>query len=216
MKEIRAAFPEAHAVAIVRDPVDLVAAYFAFLKQECWEDRATIEDAWAVQDQRRRGQCIPSSARRPSSLVYADVALLGRQVWAARDVFEENLRVFTLSDLRQSSARVSEEVQSLVGLQPIDLGPLPRLNPARRPRLGWLNQQVKAPPKPIAQLRDALKRSFGVSSLGLRRRVEPLNSRRIRNELRPGFVQELREYFREDVDLLEHELSRNLRAEWGW
>lgn len=216
MQEIRTSLPDARAVAIVRDPVELVATYFAFLRHECWEDASSVEEAWRLQDQRREGKRLPAGARLPSSVIYADVALLGTQVRAARAIFGSDLRVFTLDDLKQSLAMVSDDVQRLVGVEPIDLGPLPRLNPARTSRLEWFNRQVKTPPKPIAQLRDGLKRTLGVASLGVRRRIEPLNSVQVRYQMRPAFVQELRDYFSEDVGILENETSRNLREEWGW
>lgn len=216
MTEIRRTFPDAQAVAVIRDPVDLVAAYFEFLRHECWEDQASVEDAWRIQDQRRQGKRLPAGARLPSSVIYSEVALLGQQVRVARGIFGDALLVFTLDDLTQSPAKVSNEVQRLVGVEPIDLGALPRLNPARTPRFGWLNRKVKTPPKSVARLRDGLKRVMGVPSLGLRRRIEPLNSVQMRYEMHPAFVQELREYFSEDVAILERELGRNLRGEWGW
>lgn len=216
MRAIDAAFPAAHAVAVVRDPVELVSSYYVFLRHEGWEDQPSLEAAWEVQEARRAGAAIPAGARRPSSLVYADVAMLGRQVRAARETFGERLRVYTLGDLRRALPEVSREVQAFAGLDPIDLGDLPQLNPARTARRAWLNRLAKTPPKPVARLRDALKRGLGVSSLGLRKGVDGINSATVERQVSPETVRRLRDHFRDDVALLSREMSRDLFAEWKW
>ena len=216
MRAIADTFPEARCVAIVRDPVELVSSYYVFLRQEGWEDQPTLEAAWDLGEARRAGERMPAAARRRSSLVYADVAMLGRQVREARGVFGERLRVYTLEDLRRSLAAVSREVQRFAGLEPMDLGDLPMLNPARKSRSGWLNRLVKSPPRPVARLRDAVKRSLGVHSLGVTGRVERLNAVPVTRQNPAATVMKLREHFRSDVELLSREMSRDLRAEWGW
>lgn len=216
MAVIKQDFPESHAMAVVRDPVQLVSSYYTFLLHEGWEDQPSLEAAWAVRKQRRAGDKIPAGARRRSSVTYSEVAMLGAQVRDARRIFGECLRVYTLRDLQESLPDISREIQQFIGVDHIDLGELPKLNPARTAKNAWLNNMVKTPPKPVAKVRDQLKRHLNLSSLGLRKRLESLNSTPVKRSVSDETIQLMRKYFSEDVDILSEEMSRDLKTEWGW
>ena len=216
LQAIRAKFPDARAIAVVRDPVDLVSSYYTFLRHERWENAPTLEEAWNAQEARREGVGIPDAARRPDSLVYADVAMLGSQVETAKRVFGASLLVFTVDDLRSDLQRVSRVIQEHAGLDPLDLGALPQSNPARQANSERLNALVKDPPEWLAKAASGLKARLGVTSLGIRRKVERANSTPVRRELAVETRDRLRAFFSADVALLSSILHRDLRAEWGW
>lgn len=214
--QIAAISPDTKVIAVYRDPVDLVSSYHAFLLNEGWEDEPDFLKAWELQVERRRGNCVPKGARRPSSLIYGDVARLGEQIAYAKSKFGDRLKIFEFSDLTKDTDQVSWTIQDWLGLQYEELGLLPHTNPARAPRNKLINVLLKSPPAPLRTTRDVLKRIFGISSLGLVRRLSALNEKVINRQLSDRTRADLQSYFNDDVILLEQTTRRDLRAAWGW
>jgi hypothetical protein len=207
---------DVRAVAVYRDPVELVSSYFTFLQTETWEDQPTLEAAWRIQEDRRRGHKIPAAARRPSSVIYSNVALLGRQITDARHIFGDRLKVYDMKELTKETARVSHEIQTWIGVDAQDLGALPSLNPARSARYRMLNLLAKNPPLPLRVVKNKLKSVLGMSSLGIVKTIARMNEVPVKREMDEALRHEMQIYFKEDVCLLEETVGKNLRGAWGW
>ena len=214
--EIAQLLPQARALAIVRDPVELVSSYYEYLRHMTWEDQNTLREAWALQGPRSRGEHIYHNANIPSSLLYTHVAKLGEQVKRAQDIFGDRFLVYTLEEFHGNFSAISSQVQAFCGVEPMELGDLPKLNPARTARFHMLNTFVKNPPPPFRQVRNALKKTLGFPSLGLRSAMEEINSVKRDRQIDSALVSEMRDYFRPDVEVLNLCMNRNLFEEWGW
>lgn len=216
LEQIAALGSDVKAIAVYRDPVELVSSYFTFLRTEAWEDQPNLEAAWAVQSERRAGSQIPQGARRKSSVIYSDVAMLGRQITAAQTILGKRLKVYDMKEVTQDIARVSRDIQTWIGVTTVDLGGLPSLNPARAPRNRMLNNLTKNPPAPVRAAKNMVKAAMGVSSLGIARRVGRLNETQVTRKVSDDLRNEMRAYFHDDVCLLEDAVGRDLRKVWGW
>ncbi|MEO0329686.1 MAG: sulfotransferase [Pseudomonadota bacterium] len=216
LREILELYPDAVFVALYRDPVELISSYHGYLVHEGWEDLPTLESAWDVQDMRRAGECIPAAARRTSSVVYADVAKLGAQIETAREILGDRLHIYSMMEVRANTDAVMRDLQRILGLTHYDLGALPSLNFARTARNETLNALIKNPPSWVKSAKKVVKKTLGVSSLGVRAKLEGVNSVRKTRKISDEMTTTLRKYYRSDVARLSKIVGRDLENDWGW
>lgn len=209
-------YEDAHAVAVVRDPVDLVSSYFTFLSYKGWEDAPSLEVAWRRMAERREGRGISKVAKRPDALVYADVAALGTQILHARAEFGPRLHVAVMSDMVADPGALVRDLEDAFDLDHHDLGPLPRENSARASRFRWIDSLVQDPPPWVRRSRDLVKRRTGRASLGVKSRLDSWNSAPIQRSVDPGLQAEMRSFFWDEVVLMSTEMDRDFLSEWGW
>lgn len=216
MREIVKLYPNAVFVALYRYPVELVSSYHSYLVHEGWEDIPTLESAWNAQEMRQAGERIPSAARRTSSVVYADVPKLGAQMEMARGILGDRLHIYSMMQVRADTDAVMRELQQILGLTHHDLGPLPSLNFARTARNKTLNAMIKDPPGWVKTAKTAVKNMLGVSSLGVRAKLENVNLVRTQRKISDDMKTVLRDFYRSDVAPLSKVVERDLEKDWGW
>jgi hypothetical protein len=213
---IRAFSGDPKIIAMVRDPADLVASYFHYQRFTGWEPATTLHEAWGLQDDRCSGDVRSVTASLPDSLAYRDVAMLGRQVGRLLRLFpHDRVLVLVMNDLKKRPKEVGREVQAFAEVSHVDLE-MPSDNRARKARLQWLDDLVKRPPWIVRWGKNRVKRLVGVRELGLRRVVDKLNATQAFPTVEHNLKAEMREYFRDDVELLSSILRRDLLELWGW
>lgn len=214
---IRHYAPRARIVAMVRDPVELVASYYHYLQFQGWETLTTLRKAWDIQDERCSGRILASTAYLPDSLAYRDVAMLGRQVERLHSMFpSDRVLILLLDDLRTDPLATARRLETFLGVEHVPGLTIPIDNVARSPRLPTLDRLVKRPPRVVLRLKDRLKVCLGVRELGVRRLLDRFNAIPSSYAVDKTLRDEMREHFRDDVRVLEDQIGRDLLQDWGW
>jgi Sulfotransferase domain len=212
-------------IAVVRSQLDLVQSFHNQLVRTLDEDQTDIEQAWRLQELRRRGECVPRFCREPRFLDYKAVCSLGAQIHRLVSLVPPERRlILVLDDLALNPDAWVSRIFDFLGLSADKNVPFPQENGfgQRRSailaailRLAYVNPQLN-------RLRVLAKPV--VNSLGLRP-LEYLYDRNVRAvskpPMRPEFRAELVSEFRADVELLgsclgrsfEHWLPANLDQE---
>ncbi|HMM49307.1 MAG TPA: sulfotransferase [Miltoncostaeaceae bacterium] len=212
---IAAFAPEARAIVMVRNPLELVPSLHGQLLYEVDEDVADVATAWALQGARARGEHLPPSVRVPAFLQYGAAASLAGQlerVYAS--IPRERVLVIVFDDLRADAGAVYRRTLEFLGVPDDGRTEFPRVNPNtvhRAPRVAKLTQR---PPRAALAAARAVKKVTGIRKLGVLDRVRSRN--RVvaeRAPLAPEFLAELANHFHADVARLSELIDRDLT---GW
>jgi hypothetical protein len=206
--------PSARIVAMVRDPVEMVPSLHSQMRYAMDEDVDDVETAWRLQDARAEGRSIPPTCRVPEFLQYRRACALGWQIQRLMaTVPPEQLRVIVLDDLRRDARAVYLDTLGFLGVPDDGRTDFPRVNANKVHRAGRLARLTQRPPRALVRAAEGVKRVTGRERLGVLQRVRERNrSVEARSEPSPEFLAELREFFADDVALLERLLDRDL----GW
>ena len=212
---IKAFDPDARVIAMVRNPLDLVPSLHSQMSYVRDEDEPDPARAWALQPSRREGRNLPPSTRVPAFLQYGDVARLGAQIERAREVFPpEQLLTLVFDDLRSDPAATYARTLEFLGLPHDGRTEFPRINANKAHRRDAIARITQRPPRVLLRAAAGVKRILGIERLGVLDRIRAHNRRQTeRPAPDPAFVDEMREYFRDDVALLGRLLDRDLS---GW
>lgn len=210
--EIRAFAPEARAIAMVRNPVELVPSLHSQLRYVLDEDEPDVETAWRLQEERAAGRRLPPTVRQPSFLQYGQVARLGAQVRRLLEVFpREQVDVIVFDDLREDAGAVYRRTLAFLGVPDDGRRDFPRVNENKEHRAGALARLTQRPPRALVGAATGVKRALGVERLDVLGRIRRRNRRVARRPpVSPAFAEELRRYFRDDVHELGELIGRDL------
>jgi hypothetical protein len=202
--------PETKFIIMLRNPVELVRSLHSDMVWICFEDEPNFQKAWLLQEERKAGGRVPRLCQVPAMLQYRDVGRLSQHVGRLLALFpRDQIRMFLLDDLKDSAARVYQDVLAFLGLPDDGRNQFPRANPSKRNRLQRLAKLqslvVRSLPRPCIRAGKLL----GLGKLN--RTMTGMNS----TEHRPvnpkdEFRQRLVKEFYEDVCKLEDLLGRNL------
>jgi hypothetical protein len=210
LRRVREELPDVRLVVMLRQPIDLLRSWHQHLFRMCFEDEPDFEKAWALQDQRRVGERVPSVCQVPSFLDYRSVGQLGRHVSRLLELFpREQTKIMLLDDLKDSPRRVYESVLEFLDVPSDGRSQFPRVNTAKRNRFQWLAQcqatVVRSLPRPCIQFGKRL----GLSQV--RRTVRQLNSQPATPAtLGEDFRRRLVAEFADDIDTLSELIGRDL------
>lgn len=199
--------PEARFVVMIRNPVDLAYSLHSQLLYGGDEEVVSFEHAWRLQGARKAGREVPSGARDPKALLYGEVAKLGEQVERLFAVVpRERVLVINHEDFSQDPQREYRKVLAFAGLPDDARDSFERVNENRALRRTPLTSL-------LFQMRK-VKLALGIrGSFGIWQALQPLVAKRARRAKLPdAFADELREYFRADVERLEHLVGLDLAA----
>ena len=197
---------------MLRNPVELVRSFYAQAIYSYIEDETDLEAAWRLQDLRRQGERIPAGNQVIETLLYGDMARLGEQVERALSIFPaERVRVIYFEDFVADTRRAYKDTLSFLGVDDDGRTSFPPVNEAKRHRFEWLGKATLQAPKPVVAAVRFVRKSTGMDPMRVVRAVRQWNTaRQPKADLSDEFRQELIEYFREDVHLLEQLTARDL------
>jgi Sulfotransferase domain len=202
--------PEIKLIVMLRNPAELVRSLHSDLVWICFENENDFEAAWSLQDERKAGRRVPALCQVPWFLQYREVGRLSQHVRRLLSVFpREQVRFYLLDDMKESPARVYQDVLAFLGLPDDGRTEFPRVNASKRnrlQRLAWVQSLlVRSLPRPCIQ---AGKR-IGLGKLN--RTITELNCTDNRPAT-PGdeFRKRLSREFHDDVCELEILLERKL------
>jgi hypothetical protein len=170
MRPILRLWPDARFIIGLRDPMEMIPSLhrrLLYLGDETVED---FERAWALVEDRSRGQRVPRSCIEPRWLRYDEVGRLGQYVDRFISVVGRERCFFAVyDDVRRDPAALYRQVQQFLGLplhEPADLAPR---RASRGYRFGWLQRMLMRPPLVTRKL---------MAGTHYRRRVEAIDKLR--------------------------------------
>jgi len=196
---------DAKFVVMLRNPVDLFHSLYWEYRKSLQEDARTPEEAWGLQETRRKGERIPPKCPDPQLLQYGKVCMLGEQLERLyRLVPRKNVLVIFYDDFKNNAAASYEEVLKFLGLRRDKRTDFPAIN-RRKTHISRTLLRF------IYMLGD-LKKKVGIyKSFGVLETIKKKNIKHITPPpLSESFRQELRDYFKEDTQRLSEITNRDL------
>jgi len=206
--------PDIRLIAMIRNPVEMVASRHANHIALYLDDVADLETAWRLQERRLRGEALPRRCPVPSLLQYRANAAIGDQLGRFLALVPAEQRiVIVYDDFRTDTRREYLRALALLGLADdgrADFAPVnARLTPrwTRLPDLqDWLRKRMALPYRPVS----ALAHAVGLHPFAL------LNKANLRaapsKPLRPAFEAELIVEFLPQIEKVERLLGRDLTS----
>jgi len=205
-------YPAARLIVMLRNPIDLVAAFHAQLRYALAEDEPQLAAAWALQAERARGLHVPRDCPEPKLLQYRQVALLGSQLQRLLATMpSEQVQTVVFDDLARDPRGEYLKVLAFLGLRDDGRVDFPSANVRPAHRLQLVSRLTQRPPRALTRLSAALRRRFGLERIGALdwlRRANRIPAER--PALSGGFRHEIADTFAEDVALLSSLLGRDL------
>lgn len=208
--------PEARMLVLLRNPLRMLPSYHLRMLYVLAEDVEDFPTAWALQDRRTRGECVPRTCPDARLLLYREVARFGAQVERLyRLAGRERCLVLLFDDLAAEPLRVYRQVLDFLGVQYDGRTQFPRKLPSRRYRYRFVQKLFYSPPKPArSMLEGALLRAKQNKHPGrksLLKRLARWNTVEVRPvPLSPAFRAQVWASISEDVERLGVLLGRDL------
>lgn len=211
-REILDFAPQAQAIVLLRNPVDVMYAQHSQLVFNQREDIVDFGAALDAEDDRRRGGRIPADALRPEALFYRHSVRFADQLRHWFEIFgRERMHLILFDDLVADPRAVYRGTLEFLGVDSSYEVDLSVYNPNRRARSGLVQRLIFAPPRPLRTLFGKL-RSMPIAHR-LRDRMVAANSRRAtRAEMDPELRRRLRDEFAPQVADLGELIGRDLSA----
>ena len=210
--------PDARAIAILRNPVELVYALHNERVSQGAEDVESFEEALSLDDERRQGKRLPHGAS-PLVAVYRYTALFGEQVERWRQEFDPSrLHVVVFDDFARDTPT---EFRRILEFLEVDADYAPESfearNPSHKLRGGVVRAMTQSRPTQFVTHRVMPRLMGENTALRMRQRVRHSRLYRQPNPRPPmsdAVRERLQEEFTPDVERLGMILGRDLVGEW--
>ena len=204
--------PNARILVMLRNPLEIAAAYHAEHLYSLSENEPDFETAWRLRDARARGEALPPLVMEPKLIQYRDVAMLGEQMERLYRVFDrEQVRVIVFDDFVADTAAAYAATVEFLGAPPDGRSDFPVVNERKQVRLAPLARLLNRPPPVVSRMIQRAKRASGLEGVGLLDFARRFNTvPRDKGVLPVALREEMIEVFREDVERLSSTVGRDL------
>lgn len=205
--------PQAKIILMLRNPIDLIAAFHAELLYNLFEDQPDLEVAWNLQSARREGRSIPPHSPEPRLLQYAQFAQFGAQVERLLHIFPpEQVHITLFDDFVAAPDVCYRQILDFLHITLQDRMHFPRINERKTHRIRWVGEFLMHwKPAFLVKPWQQFKQLLGIEQLCLRKTIVSWNTRKNKQPgLSPHFRAQLVNTFRADIDLLASILRRDL------
>ena len=189
-------------IAMLRNPVDLLYSLHQQNTYAFHENVTDFESAWRLQEARLKGEHLPPHCGSPLLLQYFEIGRLGAQMKRVYEFFNrDQVHVVLFEDFVADTARVYAEALHFLEVPHDGKSEFPPVNEGKARRFPWLWHLFNLAPYSIREAAEKAAVKLGMPGAKARLKTR-LSSKVKRKELSPAFLEELRENFREDVQLL--------------
>lgn len=206
--------PDVRLIAMIRNPVEIVASLHSNLLLGLQENVADLEAAWRLQEQRRQGVSLPPRCAERDVLQYAAYGAIGDQLERFLDSVPARQRlVVVYDDFRDDPREQYRRVLELLGLSDDEPDSFPRVHPNRALRSARLASWHRALARRLGPFHRHV--GAGMRALGIRPSawLDRVNVRTApREPLRAHFEAELIAAFLPQVEKVERLLDRDFTA----
>ncbi|WP_160148084.1 sulfotransferase family protein [Rubripirellula obstinata] len=215
LQSIREFNPDSKVLAMLRNPIDVVAAMHGELLRHGMEDQEQIEIAWSLQSSRQRGEGVPPNCKFPHQLQYRDVASYHDQIKRMMQQFPEDSRkIIFYEDFVSDTQRIYQDVLSFLGLEDDQRHEFPQVHASKVVRNRLVAKLSSDPPPWIAGTANRLKDWYYGSNGPMKRMLQSaLTRKQKRQPLSDEFRHKLINEFRPDIEKLGELVGRDLS---GW
>jgi len=211
-QEIRDFNPDARAIIMLRNPVDVMYSQHSQLVFNQREDLADFAQALAAEDDRRAGHRLPADAIRPEALYYRRSVQFPEQIERYIDVLgRERVHFIVFDDLVSDPRRVYRACLEFLGVDPSVEVDLSVYNPNKRPRSGAIQKVIFAPRGPMKKVFGRL-RSVPVMHRVRDAMVSANSTRAARQTMDPELRRQLTDEFASMVRELGAIIGRDLSS----
>ncbi len=216
---IRESVPDAKAIVMMRDPVELMRSLHARNVVYGDEDISDFAQALAAEPDRQAGRRLPPGGAFPQALLYTRVARLGEQVTRLLESFpREDVHFAVLEDLATDPAKVYSDVLKFLEVDDWQPESFRRYNPNRRERSSLVKRLLYQDRFSLRAMSRALlspRRRMILRSTSMWRRISRANAPVAeRDPLDPILRDQLRDLLAADVALLGEIVGRDLAGQW--
>lgn len=199
-------------IAMLRNPVEQVYSMHQELYFRRYEVEQDFTKAWNMQAVRDKGKNVPTHCKEAKFLQYAKIASYGVQVERALDIFpREQIKFIIFDDFKKDTHKVYLDVLDFLGVPDDGLNVFKPSLESRRHKVHWLGTFLINQPPWLIKSKDAFRKVLGIQRFGVRDMVAKYNTVVEGRAPLPGdFLEELKIYFRSDIDKLSLLLGRNL------
>lgn len=215
-REIAAFNPGARILMCFREPVEFLYSFHSQLLRSANESEPDFEAALALEDDRKRGKAVPSTATYPENLFYSEHIKYLDQAARFFECFpSEQIKVLIYEDFRDDNPGVYQSVLEFLDVDPSFVPTFDDSNPTRQlryPRLTrWLIFFGEKSPYAVSRWVPAQILEPGRRTLRtLLQKKGPLTP------LQPDLIVTLRNRFRPEVVRLAEFLGVDLCSKWGY
>lgn len=219
LRRILSLNPQARFIAILRNPLDMLASYHLRMRFTLMEDVDDFAAAWDLQEMRARGERIPKHCLDPQMLLYREVASFGQQIERLYQIVgRDRCLVLLFDDLVRDPLTVYKNVLQFIEVEYDGRTKFQRKLGSRIYRYHWLQRVLYAPLASKAHVKRTLdliwKMNQKKKATGKKSRLERLarwNTIPTRpTPLAPDVKRMLQDTLAEDVTKLSDLLQRDL------
>ena len=150
-KEIKEYNPKMKIIVCFRNPVDFLISYH---QDSIYVENETERDFWkalALESQRKKGNCIPSTNNLRMSLYYSELVDYSRFLKTYKDLFgNENVHVIIFEEFFSKPEVAFKEIIKFLGVKTEpDTSIFKKVNPRRNIKFKFLNTLIRRPGKII-------------------------------------------------------------------
>ena len=214
LEKVREFNPDAKIIIMLRNPVQMVPSLHQQLLFTLDENVRDIEQAWRLQEDRKKGLNLPEGTREPPFLQYSEVADYAPQIRRVKQFFpEEQVLIILFDDFVSSTEKVYQQVMEFLELPPEPQKQFPVINERKTYRSKRLNRLVHRPPEILKKLTFFVKRIFGIREFNVLIKLGRLNREKVeKTPVSERFQRELKDSFREKMLDLQKEINRDLSS----
>ncbi len=214
IENIVAERPDAKFIVIVREPVSALISYHSELLYNLTEDEHDLEQAWRLQDLRKQGCAIATECRESKMLHYGERFRYRDQLPRFFDSVRPENRMLMVFD--EFFANPLSEYKSIVGFLGLSYDGrtnFPSVNASKSLRFEWLSRLHRRVVNNNGKIYRSTKNLLNLFGVYPSHTLSALNVKPSeKQEVSPEFENELRDYFRADVDAVELALGRKLES----
>lgn len=199
-------------IVMLRNPIEQVYSMHQELYHRRYETEENFVTAWRLQQERSQGNKVPKHTREAKFLQYGAIALYSNQVKRLFDIFpQEQIKIILFDDFKADTRKVYLETLAFLGVPDDGRTSFEPSLESRRHRFHWLGTFLINQPKWFIQVKELFKKLLGIKRLGVRDMVSKHNTVvEKRQPLPDDFIQELKGYFKQDIESLSRLLDRDL------
>lgn len=205
--------PEAKFIVMVRNPIDIA---YAWHSQQIFNKSENIYDfrkAWELQKSRKNGKNLPKYISSVEKLLYKDIGNIAKHIQRLLStVSKKNIHFIIFDDFIKDTPSEYKKVLSFLDLEPFLPISFEQINSNKQYKSKFLKEFLENNIRAIKKFLG-IKRSFGL----FYKYFQKWNTINVkRKPLDPIFHQELKIFYRSDVEYLSKIFNRDLIKLWKY
>ncbi|NQZ13717.1 MAG: sulfotransferase domain-containing protein [Alphaproteobacteria bacterium] len=210
LKQILAHNADTKIIMMLRHPIDMIVSYHGQLLVNLEEDVKSFNQAWALQNDRKAGDKLPSTAKDYSLLQYKEIGSLAKHLQTAQDIIpEHNLKVILLDDMAENPLEIYNDILDFLSVRRDNRVDFGRENEASAVK-SQLIERLRRSQNPFAKfIKSILKK------LPFAERLNSVNqAKRVQVKINQDVLQETYDCFDSDIKALETFFGKKLKTKY--